>query len=151
MYKNDLSNRMMPRLVVVFEGAVGVVPDEKAKDYHKIISRRKVSDMDWWHAIKCYDLNNLILSKILDLHWRKDINVSVVTWLGEGAALAISERLDDEGIPAGVFASTPVKLARELVYRPDIIAVYDPDPDHVFTYPSGRGVILTDANQIGRL
>lgn len=145
MYKNDLSNRMLPRLVVVFEGAVGILPSDKHKDFDKAVKKNR-----WQDAIELYELNDLILSKILDLHWRKNINVEIVTWLGAGAAYAIQEVLDEEGIPALVYSSTPVKLAREMVYRPDIVAVYDPDPGHVFTYPSGKGVIITDANQIGR-
>jgi hypothetical protein len=136
---------MLPRLVVVFEGAVGIVPDDQRKLYAKLCQKNK-----WWQAIDCYELNGHMLSKLLDLRWRLDINVNLVTWLGDEAAEAIQERMDDEGIPVGgCFASTPSRLTRELAYAPDIVAVYDPDPDHVFTYGS-KGVVLTDANQIGR-
>jgi hypothetical protein len=135
---------MLPRLLIVFEGAIGVLPVDKQAAFDKAVRKRR-----WWEAIDLYELNELILSKILDLHWRLDINITVVTWMGEDAELAISMRLDDEGIPVGTMSSSPNRLARELAYRPDIMAVYDPDPAHVFTY-GGKGVVLTDANQIGR-
>lgn len=145
MYKGDLSNKMMPRLILVFEGAVGVVPEDKKREYAKACQKKK-----WWDAIRCYDLNDMMLAKILDLHWRRDINVSVVTWLSQDAALAIEERMDEEGIPIrGCFFSKPAKLARELAYMPEVMAIYDPDPDHVFTYGS-KGVVITDVNQLGR-
>ncbi len=145
MLKGDLSNKMLPRLVVVFEGAVGVIPDDKRKAYIKFCQKKR-----WRDAVKCYELNDLMLSKLLDLRWRQDVNVNLVTWLHEDAAMAIEERMDDEGIPVGgCFYSTPSKLTRELAYAPDIVAVYDPDPDHIFTFGS-KGVVLTDVNQIGR-
>lgn len=140
----DLSSRMLPRLLVVFEGAIGILPVDKQVAFDKAVKRHR-----WQEAIGLYELNELILSKILDLHWRLDVNVTVVTWMGEDAELAISMRLDEENIPAGTMSSSPNRLARELSYRPDIVAVYDPDPAHVFTY-GGKGVVLTDANQLGR-
>ena len=145
MLKGDLSNKMLPRLVVVFEGAVGVVPDDRRKSYFKLCQKKR-----WQQAINCYELNDLMLSKLLDLRWRQDVNVNLVTWLGDEAAVAIQDRMDEEGIPVGgCFASTPSRLSRELAYAPDIIAVYDPDPDHIFTFGS-KGIILTDVNQIGK-
>jgi hypothetical protein len=145
MRHGDLSNKMLPRIVVVFEGKLGIVPEDKRKSYSRLCQKNR-----WREAMKCYELDELVLAKLLDLRWRLDMNVSIVTWLGEQAAAAIADLMDEQGIPIGnCFSSTPSKLSRELAYAPDIVAVYDPDPDHVFTYGS-KGVILTDANQIGR-
>jgi hypothetical protein len=145
MKNNDLSNKMLPRIVVVFEGKLGVLPKENEKACAKAFNKKHYDE-----ALGYYELDELMMRKLLDLRYRQDINVSIVTWLGDDMAVAISELMDEEGIPIGeCFASTPSRLARELAYNPDIVTVYDPDDDHRFTYGS-KGVVLVDANQLGR-
>lgn len=142
----QLDNTPSPRIVIVFEGAIGRVPEEREKDYAKAVARGR-----WFEAISCFDLSDIMLRKLLDISWRLNLNVNVVTWLGEEAAIAIEFLLERENIPVrGCFASTPLRLARDLPYNPDIVAVYDPDPAHVFTYGS-KGILLEDPNQIGRI
>lgn len=146
MKHGDLSNQPSPRIVVVFEGAIGILPKENEKKYHKAVNKKH-----WTEAVGYYELQELMLRKILDLTWRQNFNVQIVTWMGEEAANAIKQVLDEENIPVrGVFSSTPSRLSRDLAYNPDIMAVYDPDPDHRFTYGS-KGVVLLDPFQIGRI
>lgn len=146
MLKGDLSNKMLPRIVVVFEAGVGEVPADKEKQFHKAMQKKRYAE-----AVGYFDLNEIMLRKLLDLKWRKDVNVSIVTWMGDDMASAIAEKMDDEGIPIGeCFASTPYKLARSLAYKPDVIAVYDSDDGHVFTY-GGKGVVLVDPAQLGSM
>lgn len=147
MRHGDLSNKPSPRLVIVFEGAVATIPVERTELAHKMEKKG-----DWEGLItRCYELNDLMLRKILDLTWRENFNVQIVTWMGEKAAIAIKQLLDEENIPVqGIFHSTPSRLSRDLAYNPDIMAVYDPDPDHRFTYGS-KGVFLVDPLQIGRI
>lgn len=149
MKHGNLSNKVMPSLVIVFEGAVGVLPEEKIKDYHKLVARNR-----WWEAIDLFELSFPYMNKMLDLTWNKGYNLELVTWMSfdtehHDAALRIAERMDVENVPVySVWASTPDQLARSLPYLPRIARVYDPDPAHVFTY-GGKGVVLINPNQLG--
>lgn len=146
MQRGDLSNRVSPSLVIVFEGAIGILKDEDKDKYAKAVYRNR-----WKAAIDLYYLDELYLHKITDLIWRQGFNIEVCTWLGDDAAPMIGDRLDEENIPvSAVWASTPAKLSRQLAHLPRIMCVYDPDPSHVFTYGS-KGVLLTSPHQLGRI
>jgi hypothetical protein len=145
--KGDLSNRPSPRLVVVFEGAIGwfALPEHE-QEFTKLAAKGKMA-----LAVRWYTLDEAYLRKILDLAWRKNFNINLVTWLGDEAAVSIEDLMDKENIPIrGVFASSPQRLARDLPYNPDIIKVYDPDPKNTLLYGSW-GVYLKSPNQIGNL
>lgn len=145
MKHGDLSNKTAPKLVVVFEGAVAILPHENEKHFEKFVKKN-----DWWSAINCYELQDLMMRKLLDLTYRENFNVIMMTWMGKEAAEAIDALMDEENIPVHqVSYSTPERLARDLSYNPDIIAVYDPDRDHQMTY-GAKGVYLVDPFQIGR-
>lgn len=146
MRYGDLSNVVAPRLLIVFEGAVGVLPADRVKEYDKAVRKN-----DWDAAVNLFDLNELILQRIMYLTFSKDFNISVVTWLPGSACVSIYDRLADQSIPVrSCFASTPDVLARMLPYNPDIRCVYDPDPSHILKFGS-RGSVLTDASQIGSM
>lgn len=144
MQHGDLSNVVTPRLVVVFEGAVGFLMDEYDKKYQKALKKEK-----WWEAIAYWKLNDKMLGRLWYLFAKKSVVIDICTWMGDGMAAAIEDVLNFSNVPVqSVWASTPDILARSLAYTPDIALVYDPDPDHVFTY-GGKGRLLTDVNQIG--
>ena len=145
MLNGDLSNVVAPRLIVVFEGAIGSLPESKVKDYEKAAKRN-----DWWRAVSYFELNELMLARILYLNWKSNFNISLVTWMPEEAAEAIDEMMSEHSIPVrGCFSSKPSSLARLLPYNPDIACIYDPVPEHILMFGS-KGTVLTDANQIGR-
>jgi hypothetical protein len=145
MLHGDLSNKVSPKLLVVFEGAVGVLPKDRLKDYSKFTGKKKYKE-----AADCYRLTDSYLDQVLYLNWKKNYNISLVTYLGQDMAWEIERIMDARSIPVGeCYSYTPVELARRLVHRPDVIAVYDPDPQHILTYGS-KAVLLTEAKQIGR-
>jgi hypothetical protein len=146
MKYGDLSNVVAPRLLIVFEGAVGTVPADQLKLYDKAVAKKT-----WFAAIGYYELNEPILQRILWLTYAKDFNISLVTWLGEEAASRIEERMSVESIPVrSCFSSTPDQLARMLPYNPDIRCIYDPVPEHILKFGS-KGSVLTTPNQIGSM
>lgn len=146
MRYGDLSNVVAPRLLIVFEGGVGVLPAGKVKEYDKAVKKD-----DWLTAVNLFELNEIILQRILYLTNAKDFNISVVTWLPGDAFKAIEYLMEYNSVPVrSVFPSTPDALARMLPYNPDIRCVYDPVPEHILKYGS-RGSVLTDANQIGSM
>lgn len=147
MQKGDISNQITPRLLVVFEGLLGILDGPKARA--KEATARKMHR--WKHAVNQYELNDIVARHIWDVTWRKHYSVDVVTFLGVDFALALQDYLDEHQLPVGhIRSSTPDRLARELSYDPSVLAVYDPDPSHVFTY-GGKGRILspTEPNFFG--
>lgn len=141
----DLSNQVAPRIIIVFDGAVGWIPEDKKKDFARLVSKNR------WHDAfeSCLRVNETMFRKILDLAWRKNVNIHMVTWMGDEAATEIENLM--EMVPVrGCFSSTPEILARMLPYNPDVVAIYDPDPGHVFTYGS-TGVLLEKPEQLGSM
>jgi hypothetical protein len=145
MKGGTLSNEVSPRHVIVFEGGIAVLPVQKRAEFDKEVSKDR-----WWKAIRLFEYRTSVINQIERVIRTMNANIEVCTWMGEDAALAIEDELDDLHVPVrSVWASTPFELAKALAYLPDIAAIYDPDPDHVLTYGS-RGVLLTEARQIGR-
>jgi len=144
MQFGDLSNEVASRIILVFEGLLGHLPAGKVADYEKYSEEGR-----WDSVISQFQLNDMVLNRVLYLTWKSNFNIHVVTWFPEEAAVVISDKLDALSIPVrSVFSSTPAKLAKMLVYSPDITCVYDPVPEHVLTFGS-KGFVITDPNQIG--
>jgi hypothetical protein len=136
--KGNISNEVVPRLLIVFEGLIGLLPTPAA--LAKEAAYRKTHR--WKRAVNCYEINEVMAKHIWDLTWRKNFSIDVVTFMGSDFAAELRNRLDDERLPLGtVRSSTPGLLSRELAYDPSVFAVYDPDPTHVFTY-GGKGRVL---------
>lgn len=145
MEKGDLGSEEVPRLLIVFEGAIGYLPDDDSMT----ACEKAVAKGKWDDALALYSLYDLLLRKIWDLTMRASVTIEVVTFVSEEFADLIAARLDDEDVPVHkVWHSTPGVLARKLPYMPAVFAVYDPDPAHVLTYGS-KGRLLTDVNQLG--
>jgi hypothetical protein len=148
MRDNDLSNTPMPRIAVVFEGALGFLKPDRFGDFWALMDKTRYRD-----ALELWDLNDLATRIIWDRVWRDDLTIDVITYLGPDAfARELAEYLGREELPVNqVWATTPKILARKLPLMPDLIRVYDPDPEHQWYFPAAVGRHLTDANQIGRL
>lgn len=146
MLYGDLSNVVVPRLVLVFEGALGFLPPDRVEDYNKLGSRGA-----WDQAARCWDLHDLMMRKIRDVTIRQNFQLEVVTYAGPPEfAQSLQELFEEEGLVISrVLSSTAVRMARRLAYAPDIAYVYDTDPQHVMMY-GGKGRHLTSVHQLGR-
>src|SRR5579859_7666009 len=100
----DLSNKVAPRIYVVFEGCVGMLRSYSTDEWLKLTSERKV---DWVKAMKCWDINVLVAQKINYLAYTKDVNFTVVSWLNPDASFGIDYLMSGFGIYAGLQMSTP--------------------------------------------
>lgn len=146
MRGGTLDNKVLPRIVVVFDGSLGYVPTELAEQFniHYILRERE-------HAVSLMRLDKLMTAKLLDITRRLEINVDLVTWMEPEYADLISDMMNSYSIPVrSCFPSSPQELARDLAYNPDIVAVYDPDPANMFVYGS-KGIYLQNPNQIGMM
>jgi hypothetical protein len=144
MKNGDLSNTVAPRIIVVYEGAVAYLPSEKVPEYEKALKKE-----NWKVIAGLFSFNGPVLDRILYLTWKKNYNISIVTWFPQAIVEHIEAALDNLSIPVrSVFSSSPEDLARLLPYNPDVVCVYDPVPEHIFMFGS-KGFVLTDPNQIG--
>ena len=145
MRNGDLGNSPVPRIVIVFENAIGFLPDDKRAEWKRLSQEGK------WHAVaRLFELDQLMLRKISDLTFRFDISVDVVTYCGpSGFARALERVFERENVPVRIVQSTtPERMARRTSFEPDIRAIFDANPDHQLVY-GRKGVYLTDWRQLG--
>lgn len=144
MQNGDLSNRTAPRVLIVFEGLIGHLPEENIDDYTKYVNEER-----WDEAVHQFNLNNSVLNRVLYLTWSSDYNFHVVTWFPKEAGDAIQNRLEELSIPIrSVMSTTPEKLAKILVNNPDIVTVYDVVHQHVLTFGS-KAKLVIEPSDIG--
>ena len=143
---NDLSrNAPVPRVVLVFENALGYLPDAARPRWRKLSRRGK-----WDDAARLFELDVLMMRQVARLTHLSSMSVDVVTYCGPADfARALSDRFDEENLPVRrVFSSTAERMARTTSYEPDIVAVYDANPGHAMVY-GRKGTVLTHHSQLG--
>jgi hypothetical protein len=142
MKYGDLSSRISPRLLLVAEGALIGLADDK--QYDKWVARNR-----WDKAMDCWFINEMMARQILYLYWKKDINIELVTFVSEEFCRELRQRMDREQLPvSNVWYTTPTLLARRIAYMPDLAYVYDPDPDRWLLYGS-KGRYIQKETQLG--
>jgi hypothetical protein len=138
----DLSNKMSPKVLLVFEGALGFCTDPKKFD--KAMVRG-----NWERAVGYWELNELMMRRILWLFHRKDVRTEVVTFYSPGFADEVATRLEAADLPVHrVWSTSPGHLGRQIAYMPDLACVYDPEPQRWLMY-GGKGRLLTSFTQLG--
>lgn len=147
MRHGDLSNEVVPRLVLVFEGALGFISLENRRKFDRDIRREH-----WDDAASRWEINPLMAAKIWDVTRRLSFTLDVVTFASESPAYegALYRRLDiHEELPIhGVIATTEVKFERRIAHTPDLARVYDPEAMRSMRW-GGKGYHITDVNQLG--
>jgi hypothetical protein len=151
MERGDISNEVTPRLVVVFEGMLGTLPERRESAFEfaaRTFGRRAQQQK---RAVSAYEINEPLAHVIWDTVWRHRYSIDVVTYLGEEFAEALTERLDVEGLPIGrVWADEPHKLARRIAHMPDVAAIYD-NENHLMYGSKGRTLPAAPTTLIGGL
>lgn len=143
MQGGDIDNRVVPRLVIVWEHLLGLHTSKAAE--------AKFSSYMRFHrykrAVNTFDVNEQLARRIWDVTYRLNFSLDVVTHLGgEEFGEALSERLDRENLPIGhIWYEDANQLARDLAYRIDIAAVFFADPRYQLTYGS-KGRLISAAN-----
>lgn len=145
MRNGDLSNRAVPRVVIVFENAIGYLPEGRRAEWRKLARKGR-----WDDVAALFDLDQLMLRKVNDLARRFDVHVDVVTYCGpEEFARALERVFDRENVLVRIVtATTPERLARRTSYEPDIVSIFDGNQAHSLVY-GPKGVYLTDYRQLG--
>lgn len=152
MEGGDIDNSIVPRLVIAFEGTLGI-PRERRPENRLVVGLRQFGKRKAQTAqvLADFDINEPLARVIWDTTWRYGYTIDVVTYLGEDFARALEARLDEENLPiSSVWADEPHKLARAIAYRPDIAAIFDND-HHLFYGSKGRTLPPGATSLIGAL
>lgn len=138
MQNGDISNDYEPTMLVIFEGLLGLPPEEGSRK-------------PWWRPQKSdavsqisrYEINMLLLAQIRRVRYP----VEVVTFLGPDFVPAIEHRLETlHALVRNVWYTTPSQLTRIHIGRPDVGAIYDPDPSRAFAAYGSLGRHLPPAS-----
>lgn len=133
MRKGELSNEVLPRIYIVFEGLVGVLPDTKSKALEALARKRK----QWDKAVGHYVLNEPTKQGLRDVYFRYNFRVDVLTFHGQGFADAVVDKLNSKNLLfGGVQAYDEGELLHDLTYDRSILAVLDPDPSRMLRWGS---------------
>lgn len=146
MKHGDLSNEVVPRLLLVFEGALGVISASDRRAFDKDIKRQH-----WHAAAERWTIVEPMAMRIWYLARHLGHTLDVVTFAGpEPFGEELAYRLQEvEELPVNhVYATEERKLARKITYMPDVAKVYDPEPRRWLTWGS-KGYHLTNPNQLG--
>jgi len=150
MLRGNLSNEVRPRVLLVFEGALGFLSDKRVKEFNRCCSEGM-----WGEGWGLWELNDLMMRKIWDVVQRQMIQVEVATlFIPEDfcdvAATGLQETLDDHGLPVSrVFAMEAPRLAREIMFMPDLACVYDANPETAACYGT-KGRLLRNVHDFCR-
>ena len=147
MMKGELSSSVLPRVYIVFEGLVGVIPDTKSKALEALARKRK----QWDKAVNQYVLSEPTKQGTRDLYWRYNFRIDILTFYGADFADAGRNRLDQKNLLFGdVVAYDQQELLHELTYDRSILAVLDPAVERMLTWGSkGRHVSPDQLNLMG--
>lgn len=125
MQKGELSNAVTPRVYIVFENLIGLLPNAKDRTAELLARKRK----KWKQAADYYQLNVKTSQGIRDLYWRQRFTVDVITFIDPGFVSALRDKLDSRNLFFGeVHYYDEDLLMTDVTYDPGIIAVLDPDP-----------------------
>ncbi len=145
MQHGDISNDVTARLLLVFEGLVANLPDEKARA--KFDRYRKLHQ--WRRAVAFFEINEVMAKVIWDTTWRHNYSVDVVTFLGPEMVDEVEARVENWGLPVGrVWTEEKTMLARSLNYRPDVAGVFHTNPSDIFMFGSKGRLIDPSATSL---
>jgi hypothetical protein len=138
--KGDIDNAVEPRLLLVWENLVALPPQE-AEGVKRWFQRKTLAK-----AVNAWTLNSPLALRLYDITYRKGYNVDVVSFMDHEFEEAIRDWCEDRHhLPVGqVYTTDPDILAREIAWRPEVAAIYDPNPGHIFTWGS-KGRIVNSA------
>jgi hypothetical protein len=147
MQNGDLANQPGPRVLLIFEGALGSLASGSQAAFRKFARKQ-----DWGKAASAWQINRLLMRQINHVTWHSNVTVEVVTFVaGPDFAAAVETMLSQLGlsISAVSYYASAVDLSNQLPYWLNILAVYDPDAMRSMTY-GAKGRHLVSAHDLGR-
>lgn len=139
MQGNDISNRLPPRWLIVFEGVIAELPEPSDRAAFNFYRRTRA----YKRAVRTYQVNTHTAKVLWDMVWRRDYKFDVVTFLPSQCTEHVRDWIDEHNIPAANVRHypSPAHLAQQLAYLPDVYAVVHAEAANRFTY-GDRGMLV---------
>lgn len=144
MQGGDLANDLVPRMVLVFEHLVGLIPNT-GWGLNQLSCEALIKAKRWKQAVEHLRVNEPLARQMWHITWHLGYQLEVVTYFGEKAVEPVQQWIDDNDLPVHrVWYAEPNKLARKIATMPDLAVIFDPDPAHQLTYGK-KGRIINPA------
>lgn len=142
MEHGDISNERAQKLVFVFDGLVGRVPEEDERVAAKLRRRRK-----WDQLARVYEVDTKMGAHLWDITWRSPFSFDIVSFESAEEAWyeALERLLERANVPFSRLEvyDDPNDFAQHMVYAPNILRVYHSRPDWWAKF-GDKGELLTD-------
>ena len=125
MKNGDLSNTASPKVLLIFEGALGSLSSRHAAQFKKLARKEA-----WHDAAAVWELNKLMMRQINHISWQLNFNVEVITYVaGTDFAAAMEDRFAGFNLSISTvsYYTSAQDLSNQMPYELNILAVYDPD------------------------
>jgi hypothetical protein len=146
MQHGDLSNRLPPRWLIVFEGVIGTLPSPVDQGRFELCRRTR----QYRAMVRSFVIDSHTAKVLWDLTWRQDYKFDVATFLpGKKAREHVTDWLDEHNVPAANVRAygSPTELGKRLAFLPDVYQVVHASPSDRFTY-GNRGMLVTEGWQL---
>ena len=146
MQDNDISNQVVPRLLIEFEGLVARTPDGQTfVKFAKQFGR-------WKYVLDKFEFNETVLKVIMHRSEYMHQDIDIITQGPAGFVQAIADWFDNADIRVrSVWSYDPTNLARRVAFMNNVAAVYTPERSHALMYGhKGRYVTEDNITEIGR-
>lgn len=142
MEGGDISNEVSQKLVFVFDGLVGAIPQEDERVAKKLRKRGK-----WSQLARVYEVDTRMGAHLWDIVWRSPFSFDVVSFETDDEAWfeALERLLARANVPHSrleVYA-TPDEFAQHMVYAPNILRVFHAEPSWRFKF-GNKGEYVAD-------
>jgi len=149
MEHGDISNQLLPRLLVEWENLLGIPPQDAKfwKDPYRVRRSWRLKD-----PLSRWQLNELAAKAITNRSWLDCQEYEVITLGPPEFAEELAKYLDRQAIPVrSVWSYDPTALGKNLPNMKHVAAIYTANPLHILKYGSwGRLVTEHNVTEIGR-
>lgn len=155
MEHGDLSNEVVPRLLLVWEGLLGIPPltPKISPSKRNLLSLFRKNSGE--REIDSWTINEQVVHIIWDRTWRSNFSFDLVTFISPEFGKQLKERMEEEDIPVSHVRYENINtFPRKIAFLPYVAAIYSANKDHQFTF-GGKGRIIDPSdpyslNSIGR-
>jgi hypothetical protein len=135
----NIDSGWTPRLLFEFEGVIAHVPPGSRRNFELYQRLRR-----WRRMVELFEPEPYTAKRLVDLFWRRDFRIDVVTFLPAGAVPHVREWLDVAATPYGHLLHYPDRaaLGRALATMPEVYCVGYGEESARFTYGQ-RGRLCT--------
>ena len=143
MQNNDISNERSAKLVFVFDGLVGRVPEDETKVADRLRKRGK-----WSQLARVYEVDTKMGAHLWDIVWRSPFSFDIVSFETDAEEWyeSLERLLERANVPYSRLEvyDNPNDFAQHMVYAPNILRVYHSRSDWWAKF-GDKGEWITDA------